>query len=135
MSLGSSGVIGSLGVPRAGRPEVPALPLIRRASMTLMTSIATAWAIAMVVFGLSVIAQMPAGWLRRSFGLSEVAWNLLGLASIAGGQFVFMFMVADRLCPKAGRLPGIWMAELAIAGIGLLAILTVGMVLLTGLFL
>ncbi len=103
--------------------------------MTLLSSIATAWAISMVVFGLSVMAQMPAGWLRRSFGLSDAAWNLLGLSSIVGGQFVFMFMVADRLCPRAGRLPGIWMTELAIAGVGLVSLAMVGVIVLSGLFL
>jgi len=101
--------------------------------MTLLSSIATAWAIAMVVFGLAVIAQSPVGWLDDSVGLPRSTWILLGLASIGGGQFVFMFMVADRLCPGAGRMPGIWLTEIVIACLGLLAIVAVGVVALMGL--
>lgn len=101
--------------------------------MTLLSTIATAWAIAMVVFGLAVIAQSPVGWLDDSVGLPRSTWILLGLASIGGGQFVFMFMVADRLCPGAGRMPGIWLTEIVIACLGLLAIVAVGVVALMGL--
>jgi len=101
--------------------------------MTLLSSIATAWAIAMVVFGLALIAQSPVGWLDDSVGLPRSTWILLGLASIGGGQFVFMFMVADRLCPGAGRMPGIWLTEIVIACLGLLAIVAVGVVALMGL--
>lgn len=103
--------------------------------MTLLWTIATAWAIAMVVFGLSVIVQAPAGWLQRSIGMPGMMWNLLGLASIGGGQFVFMFMVADRVCPRAGRLPAIWVTELAIACVGLIALVAVGVLAFTGFFL
>ena len=44
-----------------------------------------------------------------------------------------MFMVADRLCPGAGRMPGIWLTEIVIACLGLLAIVAVGVVALMGL--
>ena len=87
----------------------------------------------MVVFGLALIAQSPVGWLDDSVGLPRSTWILLGLASIGGGQFVFMFMVADRLCPGAGRMPGIWLTEIVIACLGLLAIVAVGVVALMGL--
>ena len=103
--------------------------------MALLSSVATAWAAAMVVFGLTLIVQTPGGWLQNSIGLPGLLWNLLGLASIAGGQFVFMFMVADRLCPLAGRRPGIWLAEISIAGLGLLALVLVGVIALSGLVL
>ncbi|MCA9273468.1 MAG: hypothetical protein KDA31_10510 [Phycisphaerales bacterium] len=101
--------------------------------MTLLSTIATAWAIAMVVFGLTLIARSPVGWLEQTIGLPRTMWHLLGLASIGGGQFVFMFMVADRLCPNAGRMPGVWLAEIIIACLGLLAIVAVGAVALLGL--
>lgn len=101
--------------------------------MTLLSTIATAWAISMVVFGLMLIARSPVGWLEQSIGLPRMTWILLGLASIGGGQFVFMFMVADRLCPNAGRMPGIWLTEIIIACLGLLAVVAVGAVALMGL--
>ena len=101
--------------------------------MTLLSTIATAWAIAMVVFGLTMIVHSPGGWLEHSIGLPRTVWNLLGLASIGGGQFVFMFMVADRICPNAGRMPGIWLTEIIIACLGLLAVVAVGLVALVGL--
>lgn len=100
--------------------------------MALLSAVATAWAAAMVVFGLSLLIRSPGGWLEQSIGLPSLLWALLGLASIAGGQFVFMFMVADRLCPLAGRRPGIWLTEISIAGLGLLALVLVGVVALSG---
>jgi len=108
------------------------VPLIRRASITLLSLVASAWAVAMVVFGLSLFAHANDGWLQSSIGLDPVLWNLLGLASIGGGQFVFMFMVADRICPQAGRLPMIWMTELAIACLGLLCLVAIGVLMVTG---
>lgn len=124
--IGSCGVM----VPAA---EVPALPLVRRLSMLLLALVATAWAAAMVVFGLTLIARRPSGWFESPVGISSTVWILLGLASIGAGQFVFMFMVADRLCPRVGRLPGIWVTELAIAAFGLLALAMVCAMTLLGL--
>ena len=102
------------------------MPLIRRASLALLSVVASAWAVAMVVFGLSLVVQVSTGWLQFSIGLHPMIWDLLGLASIGGGQFVFMFMVADRVCPLAGRRPMIWLTELAIACLGLLCLIGIG---------
>lgn len=101
--------------------------------MLLLALVATAWAAAMVVFGLTLIARRPSGWFESPVGISSLVWILLGLASIGAGQFVFMFMVADRLCPRVGRLPGIWVTELAIAALGLLALAMVCAMTLLGL--
>ncbi len=102
--------------------------------MTLLSSIASAWAVSMVVFGLMLLTRPPMGWLASSFNLPGTLWNLVGLASIGFGQFVFMFMVADRICPRAGRLPMIWLTELAIAFAGLTCLAATGIILLTGFF-
>ena len=125
-------MIGSPGAPSGAR-EGTALPLVRRLSTLLLALVATAWAAAMVVFGLTLMARKPGGWLESPLGYSVVAWVLLGLASIGAGQFVFMFMVADRLCPRVGRLPGIWVTELAIAGLSILSLLVVCAMALLGL--
>ncbi|GAB5495820.1 MAG: hypothetical protein Phyf2KO_09000 [Phycisphaerales bacterium] len=100
--------------------------------MTMLSLIASAWAAAMVVFGLTLLTKAPSGWLQSTFGLPAALWNLLGLASIACGQFVFMFMVADRICPRAGRLPMIWLTELAIAFAGLTCLAATGIIIMTG---
>ncbi len=100
--------------------------------MPLLSIVASAWAAAMVVFGLSLFAHSNDDWLHSAMGLDPIVWILLGLASIGGGQFVFMFMVADRICPQAGRLPMIWLTELAIACLGLLCLAAIGVLMVTG---
>jgi len=101
--------------------------------MTLLSAVASAWAVAMVVFGFTLLVQAPGGWFQHSVGLPETTWKLLGVASIGGGQFIFMFMVADRIFPRAGRLISIWAVELVVVGVGLLALLATGIIALVGL--
>lgn len=72
------------------------------------------WAMLLVVAGLAVILN-PGLW--SSIGWAAV-W--LGTAGIAAGTFVFMFVVADRLCPVSNRGP-IDAAELMVAAVMILA--------------
>ncbi|HED54618.1 MAG TPA: hypothetical protein ENJ00_10525 [Phycisphaerales bacterium] len=101
--------------------------------MTLLSVVASAWAVAMVVFGFTLLVRAPGGWFQHSVGLPGTTWKLLGVASIGGGQFIFMFMVADRIFPKAGRLVSIWATELIVGGIGLFAMIATGIMALVGL--
>ncbi len=50
----------------------------------------------MVALGLGVLSGWPRGY---SAGVS--GW--LGVTALAGGQFVFMVLVSDRLFPRASR--------------------------------
>lgn len=58
----------------------------------------TIWAMVLVIGGAVVAVHPPAAW-----GWMGPAARLGGLAAIAGGQFVFLVVVADRLCPGANR--------------------------------
>ncbi len=74
------------------------------------------WAMLLVVAGLAVILNPG---LREMIGPAAL-W--LGTAGIAAGTFVFMFVVADRLCPVANRGP-IDAVELLVAGVMIVAFL------------
>lgn len=66
----------------------------------------TVWAGGLVVLGLEVAVRGSAQW----SGLTCVS---LGAASAAAGSFLFMTLVADRVCPLAARRPPVWRAESA----------------------
>ena len=95
------------------------MPLIRRFSLTILSLLASLWAGVLVVFGCLLFAQGMPDWLTTSTGIQPTAWRLLGASIILGGQFVFMFMVADRIFPRASRRPVTWICELAVALVGL----------------
>lgn len=87
----------------------------RRASLTLRFIAATAWAAVMVLSGLWVIFSVP-----TQVPILKPSWCVAsGLAVAAGGQFVFMILVADRLFPSADRrLVGLVEAACFLAFVG-----------------
>lgn len=70
--------------------------LSRTASATLRTIVFTAWSLAMTVVGLWLIWGRP-----LDLPMLRPVFLSLGVMSFAGGQVLFMFMVADRLFPRA----------------------------------
>lgn len=82
----------SVGV-RAGRPPAFAL---RRLGAALRAAAATAWAATLLLTGLWVAMNGPDCWpVPRELCLMG------GLALLAGGQFLFLVLVADRAFPRA----------------------------------
>jgi hypothetical protein len=64
--------------------------------------VGTAWAGVLVVVGLILLLSVPrGGW---SLGLEAAG----GVAAVAAGEFVFMFVVADRLFPGRTRKLADW---------------------------
>lgn len=55
-------------------------------------ALAGAWAVALVLLGLAALNEPGAVWP----GWPLAALRALGVAGVAGGQFVFMVLVADR---------------------------------------
>ena len=84
------------------------MPMTRPMSLTLLTLAATIWAGAMVVGGLWLLAQGPARWPL----VPPVAPRLGGVILLAAGQFLFMYLVADRWFPRASRRM-VWPLEIA----------------------
>ncbi|HVZ94043.1 MAG TPA: hypothetical protein VG797_05995 [Phycisphaerales bacterium] len=72
-----------------------------------------AWAGLLTVAGLAVLGLGAAGPRSAAMG-----W--FGVAGICAGTFVFMFVVADRLCPVAHRSP-IDVAEMLLAAAMIIA--------------
>lgn len=72
--------------------------LTRRISLAVRLVAAAAWAWLMVVCGWWAVLSGPREWpILRGVNLPA------GLAMAAGGQLVFMVLVADRLFPSASR--------------------------------
>lgn len=86
--------------------------MTRRTSLTLLTLAATVWAGVMVVDGLWLLADGPARWPL----VPPVAPRLGGVILVAAGQFLFMYLVADRWFPRASRAL-VWPLELAATGV------------------
>lgn len=105
------------------------MPLIRRFSLTLLTLLATLWAGALMVIGCLLAARGAPEWIAQPSASATTAWQWLGAAILFAGQFVFMIMVADRLFPKASRLPIVWLAELSVV---IAAVLSFAFSLLSG---
>ncbi|MEO0629354.1 MAG: hypothetical protein AAFY46_01335 [Planctomycetota bacterium] len=99
------------------------MPLVRRVSLSILTLLATLWAGLLVFFGCSLAVRGVPGWLMTSTGLDTPTWRFLGAAIFLGGQFVFMFLVADRLFPRATRRPITWLCELGVVLAGLVALM------------
>jgi hypothetical protein len=79
-------------------------------SMSARVLLGTAWGLCMFVPGLALVLDGPhLSWTNRS-----APWSLLGIAAMAGGLFVFMTTVADRLMPLVGRRPATWRIEMAL---------------------
>ncbi|GIW73713.1 MAG: hypothetical protein KatS3mg103_0235 [Phycisphaerales bacterium] len=79
----------------------------RRLSTAVLALVASAWAGALVVAGLWLVFTAGPRW-----PMFSVPATLGGWTAMAMGMFVFMFLVADRVFPIAGRTIG-WMVEVA----------------------
>ena len=71
-----------------------------------MAIVATLWAGSLVVLGLWLVFSLAPMW--SMFALPAV---LSGLTAVVMGQFVFAYLVADRLFPGAARIIG-WRLEI-----------------------
>ena len=94
-----------------------ALPLVatRRLTLAAVVAAASLWAGGLVVTGLWLVFSAAGKWSMFALPLS-----LGGLTAVVMGQFVFSYLVADRLFPVAARVIG-WRLE-----IGSIALFFVG---------
>jgi len=69
-------------------------------SGVMPATIGAVWSVALLLFGLALCetSELAAG-VRRVIG--EQPTGALAVMSVAGAQFMFMELVADRLCPAA----------------------------------
>ena len=88
------------------RHRYPVL-LSRRLTTAALALVATAWAGALVVAGMWLVFSAGPRW-----PMFSVPATLGGWTAMAMGTFVFMFLVADRVFPRAARTVG-WVAEVA----------------------
>ncbi|MEQ9096512.1 MAG: hypothetical protein RIE32_09640 [Phycisphaerales bacterium] len=80
----------------------------RRLSTAALALVATAWAGVLVVAGLWLVFSAGPRWPMFSVPAALGGWT-----AVAMGTFVFMFLVADRVFPKASRTLG-WIVEVAL---------------------
>jgi hypothetical protein len=84
------------------------MALRRTTSLTLLTLAATLWAFVLAVGGLWLALEGPARWPL----VAPIGARVSGAVLFFAGQFLFMYLVADRWFPKARR--GLtWPLELA----------------------
>ncbi|MEM8756423.1 MAG: hypothetical protein AAGF47_01405 [Planctomycetota bacterium] len=93
--------------------------LVHGLSTSFLAVVASIWAGSLVVSGLLLLTQGVSEWFSTETGFQPAAWRSMGVALVTGGQFIFMFMVADRVFPWAARRRWVWAVELAVVGIGL----------------
>ncbi|MFU8828369.1 MAG: hypothetical protein ACNA8P_02940 [Phycisphaerales bacterium] len=96
---------------------------IRELSIRLaLLSIGTLWAVILIMMGVKLAASPWPGMPRES-----ALW--FGIASIAAGEFLFMYIVADRVFPKRRKVlsdlleqmtAGIFVLGLGLSGLFLL---------------
>jgi len=73
--------------------------MTRELSLTLLTCAASAWALVMVVGGAWLLLDGSGRWPI----LAPEPRTGAGLLSITAGEFLFMYLVADRWFPRAAR--------------------------------
>jgi hypothetical protein len=73
--------------------------MTRELSLTLLTCAATAWALVMVVGGAWLLLDGAGRWPI----LTPAGRTVGGILAITAGQFLFMYLVADRWFPRAVR--------------------------------
>ncbi len=84
------------------------MPMTREMSLTLLTLASTVWAGVMVVGGLWLLGEGAGRWPLVPPAMPRLG----GIILIAAGQFLFMYLVADRWFPRAARWLT-WPLELA----------------------
>ncbi|MEO1007838.1 MAG: hypothetical protein AAFX79_04685 [Planctomycetota bacterium] len=94
--------------PPALAGRLPSPRTLRRLTLGVLVGVASVWSASLVVAGLWLAFSA-----RQTWPMFSSAALLGGVTAIAMGVFVFMFLVADRLFPKAGRHVG-WIIEVAI---------------------
>ncbi|MEQ8843563.1 MAG: hypothetical protein RIB58_01815 [Phycisphaerales bacterium] len=95
-------------MPPSPEPN-PSNPVLNstRLSTAALALVATVWAAGLVIAGLWLVFSARPRW-----PMFSVPATLGGWTAMAMGTFVFMFLVADRVFPKAARTVG-WVAEVA----------------------
>jgi len=95
-------------MPPSPEPN-PSNPVLNstRLSTAALALVATVWGGALVIAGLWLVFSAGPRW-----PMFSVPATLGGWTAMAMGTFVFMFLVADRVFPKAARTVG-WVAEVA----------------------
>ncbi|MBK7404638.1 MAG: hypothetical protein IPJ41_08380 [Phycisphaerales bacterium] len=73
--------------------------MTRQLSLTLLALAATLWSLVMVVGGAWLCFEGAGRWTL----FPPLAGRIGGLFAIASGQFLFMYLVADRWFPRASR--------------------------------
>lgn len=81
----------------------------RLVSLGLRVAFGALWAGCLVVLGLAVAF----GGLGLPVTPGARTTTLLGIACIAGGLFIYMVFVADRLIPAVGLRQTMWRVEMA----------------------
>jgi len=105
--------------------------MTRRTSLLLLSVVATLWAGLLSIGGMWLMLDGPARWPL----VAPVGPRVGGAVLFCAGQFLFMYLVADRWFPRAGRSVT-WPLELAATLVligGLLwIVLTIGPLRLVG---
>lgn len=83
----------------------------KRLSVALLALAAGLWAGALVMAGLWLVFSAGPRW-----PMFSVPATLGGWTAVTMGAFVFMFLVADRVFPQAGRTIG-WVCEVVLVGL------------------
>ncbi|MCC6659810.1 MAG: hypothetical protein IT437_02875 [Phycisphaerales bacterium] len=82
--------------------------LLRTASLSIVTIVATGWAGAVALLGLWVVFEFAPG------NRFETPLTWAGISILAVAQFVLMVAVADRVYPAVGSRIAVWCLEMSI---------------------
>ncbi len=82
----------------------------RSANLAIRVLSGTAWAAVLVIAGLWLVFDLS------RLHAPAFRWPVVlgGAAALAGGQFILMVVVADRLYPNVARRLGVWMVEMSV---------------------
>jgi len=97
--------------------------LPRSVSLAVLIVVSTTWAALLVFVGLWLTLDGPQG-----FPIPPVVRQLLGVAGVAGGVFVFMFLVADRVFPRVAFRLLSWKYEMCTFLVAALSLFAAGVV-------
>ena len=88
------------------------MSLSRSVTMSILALMASAWAGCCIIVGLWLALETPDVPL-----LSRLSVALIGVTSIAVGNLVFMWAVADRLIPSVARGHAGWLIEMSMLSV------------------
>ncbi len=95
----------------------------RNITLAWIVGIATIWGACCVIGGLWLIFD-----LSRAIRAASWVVVIAGIGGIAAGEFVFMFLAADKLFPRVGRRFWPWVVEMMLFGVFFVSYLLVGLV-------